>query len=226
MRRPAERLTCPEDIQRDLTDIFGVNHFGDPMFRIIWGMTETQVQLTVNHTYDDVLVGANQPCWILQRWEPPEVFGTPDFFYLINRDDETGMVMMEYPDFGKYKDLVSFQSRHYDAKTHELKISTIELDWTLIDAAVPLMLKSLEMSDLERQAALEEQQAYENALIVNEIADRLHDDLPTFYGPTSHAQISNRTALIDRKKAEIERMWRLMDLRRAPARGFYQGKPN
>jgi len=226
VRRPSERLECPEDFQQHLTDLFGVNRFGEPLFRIIWGQTETQVQLTVDGKYDRVLLGHNQPCWILQRWEPPEVFGTPDHYYFLNRDPESGDVMMEYPEFGNYTDLVTFQSKNYDAATKELYIETVTLDWSIIEHAFPLIFQTLEMSAMEIESAREQQEAYENSLAVERIADRLYDELPSFYGPTSHAQIANRTALIDRKMAEIEQEWRKHKLRLPPARGFYQGKPN
>lgn len=219
--RLAERIECPPDFQQYLTDIFGVNRFGDPLFRFVWGQTETEHWLSPRGTYEDKLVGHNQPCWIPQMWEGPEVFGTPDFFYMVNRDEETGMPLMEYPELGRYKELVTFLFRNYDAKTQELRIETIELDWPIIDRAMPLMIQALDLSEAQKELAREQQEAWENMKLVEEIADRMSDDLPAFYGPVSYAGQQNRTALIDRKKEEIERKWRELGGHR-PQRGFFQ----
>jgi len=44
----AERLTCPPEFQSCLTDIFGVNVFGEPNFKILWGQTETYDYATLS----------------------------------------------------------------------------------------------------------------------------------------------------------------------------------
>ena len=206
--RLSERIECPPDFQRHVTDLFGVNRFGDPIFRFVWGMTETENRLTIRGTYEPQLIGHNQPCWILQMWQPPELFGTPDFFYFANRDPASGLPLMEYPEFGRYGDLATFLFRNYDAKTHELRIETIQLDFAIIDRAMPLMIQALEMTESQKELAREQQEAWENAQLVQQIAERLHDDLPTFYGPVSYANQGNRTALIEpeegRNRAEVE----------------------
>jgi hypothetical protein len=221
--RLSERIECPPDFQQYITDIFGVNRFGGPLFRFIWGQSETEHRLTIHGTYEPKLIGHNQPCWILQMWEGPEIFGTPDYFYYANRDQETGLPLMEYPEFGRYQDLATFLFRNFDAKTKDLRIETITLDWVIIDRAMPLMIQALDMSEYHKQLAREQQEAWENMKLVEQIADRLHDDLPTFYGPVSYAGQRNRTALIDRKRAEIERKWKQMGAgKRQPQRGFFQ----
>lgn len=202
-----------------------MNCFGEPLFRIIWGQTET-MQVASEYGYEHKLIGHNQPCWILQKWMPPEAYGTPDTYYALTADQLTGLPLLgEYPEFGRYETLVTFSSKRYDPMTNELIIDTIPLDWEIIERAIPALLASQEMTYWEVRAAQEAEEAYENACVVSEISDRLHDQLPTFYGPTSHAQIGNRTALIDRKMAQIDREWRkrAADLKLPPRKGFYQG---
>ena len=220
--RKSEKLTCPPEFQQHLTDIFGVNRFGDPLFRFIWGQTESEVMLNSLGYYEERLVGANSPCWILQQWHPPEEYGPPEVFYYLYTDLDCGLPVMEYPEFGRYHDLVSFLGKNYNAETKELEITTIPLDWVLIDRAIPLMIKSLELSDAMKKSISDEARIAEETAQVQLIADMLADRLPTFYGPTSYAKQDNRTALLDRKKAEIEQEWKRRNLREQPMRGFWQ----
>lgn len=222
MARLTERLECPPEFQRHLADIFGVNRFGEPLFRFIWGQTETETMLTPQGYYEPILLGHNQPCWILQQWDAPELYGPPEVFYYLNTDLDTGLPVMAYPEFGRYRDVITFMSKRYIPATKQLVIETIPLDWMLIDRAIPLLIKSLEMSGALKESMRAQQEETEEAAKVEEIADRLDDALPSFYGPVSHAQIGNRTALIDRKMAQIEQQWKRFNLRKRPMKGFFQ----
>lgn len=220
MQRTSDRVECPPEFQRHLTDIFGVNRFGDPLFRFIWGMTETEIMLTPFGTYEERLIGNNKPCWILQQWEPAEAYGTPELFYYLNTDLDSGLPVMMYPEFGRYKDFMTFLFKEY--KHGQLNISTIDLGWVIIDRAIPLMIKSLEMSGALLKAQQEEYERIEEQAVVTKIADRMADALPSFYGPTSYAVQQIRQGKLDRKMEEIEKEWRKHNLRKQPMRGFFQ----
>ena len=205
-----------------------MNRFGAPNFRMVWGQTETY-EAASQYGYVQKLKGNNDPCWMLLKWTAPEMYGTPEVYYALTADAETGLAMLgEYPEFGRYEVLTKFIRREYNSDTQELEIHTIPLDWKLIESLIPVMLASQEMTYWEQRAMIEQEEAEENARQVDMIASRLYDDLPAFYGPTSHAARINKTALIDRKKEQIEREWtrRLKYLRQQPRRGFYQGAPN
>lgn len=223
--RASEHIECSPDFAQDIADLFGVNYLGEPMFRFIWGQTETEVQLTPQGNYEERFIGHNQPCWILQMWEPAETYGPPEVFYYLNTDTDYGLPVMAYPEFGRYKEISTFLFKQYDPTTQQLNLSTITLDWATLDRLVPLLLASLSMSIEMIRARLEEIEAEEETAKVQEIADRLDNELPNFYGPVSYAGQANRTALIDRKMAEIENIWRKHNLRRPPMRGLFQ-KPN
>ena len=225
MRRLAERLECPEGVTRFLTDVFGVNRFGEPLFRIIWGQTET-MQVAGRWGYEDKLIGHNQPCWILQRWMPPELYGTPEMYYTLTADPGTGLAMLgEYPEQGRYETIVMLQEKRYDSSTGQLIIETIPLNEEIVERLMYVCIAAQEMTAWERKAAQDAQEAYDNTQAVAKISDRLFDSLPSFYGPTSYANMRNRTSLIDRKASEIEQQWKQMNLRRQPVRGMFQ-KPN
>jgi len=208
-----------------MADLFGVNYLGEPMFRFIWGQTETEIQLNAEGFYEERSLGHNQPCWILQMWEPAETYGPPEVFYALNTDVDTGLPVMAYPEFGRYKEICTFLFKKYDPSTGKLDLSTVTLDWALLDRLLPVMMFSLEMSEELKRSKLADAQAEEENAKVQEIADRLSDLLPSFYGPVSYEAQRNRTSLIDRKMAEIESIWRKHNLKRPPMRGLFQ-KPN
>jgi hypothetical protein len=220
-----EAIECPAEFQDYLKDIFGVNHFGDALVRIIWGQTETWICLSAAGGYEERYIGHGQPCWIIQRWRAPEIFGTPEAYFQLMGDPETGCGLIgEYPQFGMYETVTPLMHREYNTRTQELEIRTVPLDWELIEKAIPLLEQAEAMSEAERQEALAAAERAENARIVQQIADRLYDELPSFYGPTSHAQIASRTALITRKMVEVEKKWKQMGprRRRQPMRGMFQ----
>lgn len=220
----SERLECPPEFQAYLTDIFGVNEFGSPYFRIIWGQTETY-QAATAHGYEQRLIGHNQPAWIIQKWLPPDCYGMPETYYWINADYESGLCLLgEYPEFGRYETIQPLASKKYDPATNELIVETIPLDWEIIERVIPVLVASQELTYWQRKTAIEDMEAAENAQKVSEIADRLMDSLPSFYGPTSYNKQAIRTSVLDRKMFEIQQVWskHRVQERRQPRRGFHQ----
>lgn len=222
----SERLECPVEFQQHLTDLFGVNVYGDPLFKIYWGQTEA-FDVAAPGGYTQKLYGHNQPCWMIMRWRPPELFGTPDIYYALNADPETGLALMgEYPEMGTYEPLIMLMHKYFDQETNELIVKTLDLDWDLIEKVIPALEAAERMTPEEIKAAEEAIQAQENAAIVDEIERRMESALPTFYGPTSHAARLNKTSLIDQKKQVIEKEWKKREraIKRGVPRGFYQEK--
>jgi len=218
-----EEIQCPWEFQELLTSIFGVNPFGDPLFRIIWGQTETMDVASPHGTgYFKRYIGHGQPCWIIQRWRPPEIFGTPDLYYQLMADPTSGLPLAgEYPQFGMYETVTPLMTRSLNAETGELEVKTIPLDWEIIERAIPLLQKAEQMTEAERQAALDAIEAAENAAIVAKIAERLYEELPTFYGPVSHAQRRMKRGEMQQREEAIERKWKQFG-RPKPRRGFFQ----
>ena len=219
----SERIECPAEYQDYLTQLFGVNRFGKPMFKIAWGQSDAMDYATPRG-YSQMLTGHNQPCWMIQRWRPPELFGTPAIYYALNADAETGLCMLgEYPHFGLYETLVMLMRKRYDPDTHELAIDTLPLEWDLIEKVIPVLEVAERMTESERREAVKAVERAENDAMVADIEDRMLDSLPRFYDATSHASRLNKTSLLQQKKDRIERVWRGLDLRKA-RRGFYQGQ--
>jgi len=221
----AERLTCPPEFQSCLTDIFGVNVFGEPNFKILWGQTETYDYATLSGGYDKRLYGHGKPCWLIAQWMPPEKYFTPELYYFMMADPDSGLALLgEYPQFGRYEPVVTFLLERFNEETNALEIETVPLDWDILEKAMPVILAAQELTYWQLKEAQEEQERQENSAIVSQIADELYDRMPTFYGPTSYAQQRNRTPLLRQKEEEILRVWQRerVSRRRQPKRGFFQ----
>jgi hypothetical protein len=204
-----ERLECPPEFQQLLTDIFGVNDFGDPMYRIVWGQTETIRVSKPEGGYTDQTCGGGLPAWILQRWVSPDKWGSPKFFKLINRDPANGQLLFPYPEYGQYEMLRN--------------LGNAPLDYELIHSTIPFLQAFARLSDAERQAAKDRQKELDERADVEMITDRLMEALPTRYGPTSYGRGGCRTSILDKKMHEIQQVWNRVDPRKLRhQKGFAQ----
>ena len=211
--RTAERRLCPDEFQQAIDERFGLNRFGTSNFRMAWGETET-MRVAGLHGYEDRLLCGNVPCWNLMRWRPPEAFGTPDLFDIVNRDPDTGLCILgEYPYEGNYDVLQPLMAKEF--KNGRLVIDAFPLSYQILDVILPLIVAAGEMTDLELQAANALVEARENKAIVDEIADRLLDEMPTRLGPVSYGKGGCKTAAITKKMDEISRVWNRLSKNRS-----------
>lgn len=207
-----ERLECPEEFQQLLTDIFGVNVYGEPIFRIVWGQTQT-IRVSIpseSGGYEDQTVGGNLAAWLLQRWMGPEKWGMPGLFNRTNVDPANGQPLFPYPEFGQYEIM------------HNLGAG--DLDYGIINSAIPLLQEVLYMSDAQLQAAKDREKELKEKAQVEDITDRLLDSMPTRYGPTSYGRGGCKTSILDKKMHEIQQVWNRMDVNklRNPVKGMQQ----
>ena len=215
-----ERLHCPPEYQAAITKRFGLNRFNDPNFRLVWGQTETVTAAGLNG-YEERLLCSGQPCWNVLRWKAPEVYGTPETWYAQNYDEQTGLCLLgPYPEKGRYEVAVPLMRK--EVVNGNLVVEALPLNYSILDIVIPLLVQAEKISWLERKLAQEEEQKQENARIVNMIAERMDDALPSFYGPISYAGQGNRTSLIDRKVAQLEQVIRRNPAALRPRRGFVQ----
>lgn len=234
-KRIREMRYCPPEFQERLTRMFGVNKFGDPLYRFAWAQTETQKmgfsafsERGTNCGYRDKLKGSSTPCWMLLRWKDPSHYGSPDLYYANSwmDDGEEGQgfyVTAEYPWKGRYEVLYMMCSKEF--KNGELFVHALPLNHGFIDKVIPLLIESQYLTAFERQAAKQMEKEYHHRQEVNELADRMMNDLPAWYGPVSYSSQGCRTALLDRKMQEIQRKWEQLSLYGRPvfSRGMMQG---
>jgi hypothetical protein len=209
-----ERRECPPEFQERITRMFGVNQFGDPLYKITWAQDTFHVMGGPYFTtegyerigYRDRYQGSPYPAWQIMRWKSPKEYGTPGLWYAQTYLDEWDIYLLgPYPWRGRYE--ILYQLFRKEFVGNELKIIPLPLTHTLIDKIIPLMIESQHLSVLERQAAAKLAKEYEHRQAVNEIADRMMSDLPAWYGPVSFSKQGVRTNLLDRMMDRIKKRW-------------------
>ena len=205
-----ETRECPSEFQERITRMFGVNKFGDPHYRIGWaqsevmqmGFSEFKSNGQERAGYQLKYKGAPMPCWCILRWKDPSNYGSPELFYQNTYLDNSDVYFMgEYPWRGKYEILYNLCNKRFEGK--QLVIESLQLSHTLIDKIIPLLIESQYLTHAERQAAKQMARDFEHRKQVNEIADKMMNDLPAWYGPVSYAHQGCRTSLLDRKMQQI-----------------------
>lgn len=210
----AETRECPAEFQDRLTTMFGVNEFGGPHFKIVWGQSEFHRMGNVwsdkhgneRKGYRERYLCHGMPCWVILRWKSPSQYGSPEAFYMNTFDSSSGMYILgEYPWRGRYEIMQSLHRKEF--KNGKLIIEHFPLSHFLIDTLIPLMLKAQNLTLEEQRAAQKFVKEQEEKKQTEEIAERLMDALPSFYGPVSFSRQGIHTSLIDRKMEAIQRTW-------------------
>jgi hypothetical protein len=113
-----ETYETPENIERILTLAGGKNRFGEPMYRAVWGwnrlawiggkfedrgangeLLRERIELRREPKYPNV----NR--WHIEKWLPPEAYGTPKTWYGQTQSWKEGNVatLGPYPERGDYE---------------------------------------------------------------------------------------------------------------------------
>jgi hypothetical protein len=160
---------------------YGTNLYGDPLFRIVWSETRTHLsggQWTEysdkesKHLLREVAEYRRVPTygslqrWVLEKWCPPEMYGSPELWELENRDEKTGLLILgPFPNSGEYEHVHTF----------EVGGQYVPLVPATIEAICYLVEKSREFSFRQKKAALEAQQEREDRTFKSRQDDILRD---------------------------------------------------
>lgn len=219
-----EQIECPSDFAEGLADLGGYNYFGEPIFRLVWKQSLTEINPSpYGHHYTEDWAGFRDPCWVLQKWMPPEAFGTPELYYSVLNDGIFNRAMSApYPEFGRYETVCEFRSTRIE--NDSLVVETIPLTWDVLLALTALLQSAVVMTQAELAAAKQAEHELREQEKLDRMTDELFDSLPEHYGPTSSAGHPNKTALIDRETAKIEQKWKRLApvLKGRFPRGFFQ----
>jgi hypothetical protein len=188
-----ERLECPPEFNQLLEDIFGVDDFGEPLYRVVWGQTQTLRVSKPEGGYTDQTVGGGLASWLLQRKVHPAKWGGPKLFKLVNKDPANGQTLFPYPEYGQYETIQN--------------IGNAPLDYELIHATVPFLEAISKLSQMQLDAWKERKRVADEQADVEMITDRLMDALPTRYGPTSYGRGGCRTSILDKRMDVIQQVW-------------------
>jgi hypothetical protein len=232
-----EQLQCPPEYQDRITRMFGINQFGEPNFKIVWGQSQF-IRLGNKYKtkdgdewigYRDAYQCHKMPCWVIMRWKQPESYGSPEFYFMnswmstgrtavtthggdyrVYDDVREGFyVTGDYPWTGRYEIVQPLMHKEFVRENGQdkLVIEHMELSHILIDAIIPMILAYQELSLEEREAARDLVRREEEKKRTEEIADRMADAMPVYWNPVSYSHQGCRTALIDRKMEMIQKAW-------------------
>lgn len=158
-----ERRVCPKEFQARLTRAVGTNQYGEPLWKIVWGQTETftaggYFQPDKFLGYRQLMSsngspsGAGEPCWMVMEWRPAEKYGSPAMYYYENRDEFTGLQTLgEYPYRGRYE--VAFKLTSAELRNGRMEVLHYQLDGFILDWLCPLLALASKMSHKERMDA-------------------------------------------------------------------------
>lgn len=169
------RRSCPEWFQRRLTSIGGTTPNGDPVFKLVWGESETMRDggyfLRDGYLgYRDVPAIGGESCWALMMWEPASKQGTPYRWYKDNTDEVTGLVTLgQYPHHGHYRVIKKFV--HRELVNGEWITTRMEPTHFILDVMVPLIGFWNKLSNVERLAIIKEEEARDEAEADRILAD-------------------------------------------------------
>jgi hypothetical protein len=87
---------------------FGCNPYGDLQFRVIWGPSRTRIiggywDDTGKSEYRRVPKYGLDPKWILERWRPPTIYGTPEMWDLQTSTPEGFYAIGPFPAHGEFE---------------------------------------------------------------------------------------------------------------------------
>ena len=209
-----ETRECPPEIQDRITRNLGINHFGTPNFKIMWNQSEFirigDVWMGKDGNerigYRDIYKGSGQPCWVIMKWYPPEHYGSPETYYDKSFDPHTKLYFVaEYPWEGRYEIIQPLISKEFiDGK---LIIDHFPLTHYLIDVLLPMMEAHQRLTLEERQAAEQFAKQMEEKKKLEELADKMHENMPKWMNPVSYHGQRCRTSIIDQKCHQIQKQW-------------------
>ena len=217
-----EYVECPPEYQAYLTDTLGVNIFGDPLFRIVWGQNEILTYATPQGYQEMPKSGVE--CWVIEQWKGPWCFGTPSLYYSEMLDPETGTTFLgEYPEFGFYTPIIKLQAKRFLKDENRLEIKPLILELAFMERLADTLKKALAMTEEEAKlamAAIEERKRQDQVL---EITDRLADSHLEHWGPKSYTGQRNRNGFLAQRMEAIEREWIRQGFHlKKPPTGFFQ----
>lgn len=108
-----EILKCPPEIAARLLSVGGINRFGGPMYRVVWGFDRIVKLHGAWGLHGDLGVQTREEPkylpgdrWHLEQWRPPEDYGTPEEWRKAGEEwngPELVNTAGEYPSRGEYE---------------------------------------------------------------------------------------------------------------------------
>lgn len=213
---------CPQEFQDRLNEVGGMNRYDEPNFIIRWaqgGEDECYYRaggawhiegLPSRVGYRDLLVGGGTPSWMLMQWQAPELYGTPEMYYMQNKDEETNLQTLgSYPYSGRY--VLLYNLRWTERRGNKLHFEAMPLNSLLLNTIVPIIMAAKDIGWEKTQAAMKDMEIKANEKDLNTIEDVMRTNAVPFHGQAvSYGTQGCRTSLIDKKIESMQRNWNKM----------------
>jgi len=184
-----ETHEAPESVQRRLTLAGGVNRFGEPNYRAVWGWNRLtwiggkwEDRDAAGNLVREVIQLRQVPKyhafsrWHIERWVPPEVYGSPEQWYARTLEVEGGYsipALGPYPARGEYEHCFKLQGPRGEF---------VQLTPTAAEYVAGLIEASRKFTSREKRAALDRRESAA-ALEFDAWAYNVLDDaVPAFHG--------------------------------------------
>lgn len=204
-----QRLTqCPAEYQERVTHVGGINRYGEPNFKIVWG--EAHVSRAGGYWeqegftgYRDVYLN-DTPCWLLLEWHDPVEYGSPTLWYMDNYDEATGLQTLgEFPYKGKYE--VLFILRDHELRDGKLVLDPMPLNGMLIDSIIPLMMIGKHLTHAQRDQAIKARRATEEEEQLRVMTDARMDAQLAFGGASFRGRHGANSDMIAKREDVLRR---------------------
>jgi hypothetical protein len=183
-----ETHETPESVARKLELAGGRNRFGEPNYRAVWGwnrltwiggkfedrdehgaLLRERIELRKEPKYPAV----NR--WHIERWVPPEVYGSPRTWYAQTNEIAGGQnipALGPYPSRGEYEHCFTLETP---------KGEFVQLTPTIAEHIARAIEYSRCAPRAQKRARLYEQQAHEDRAYEDWAFDLLDDSTPAFH---------------------------------------------
>lgn len=183
-------MKTPLNIEERVTNAGGLNRFGEPLYRIIWGFERivpiigfwfTGFDWMGNPVQSDVPETRMEPKyepadrWHLEMWRPPEEYGTPETWRQQGLEVYGGYTCDtagEFPSRGDYELVLTFDSNG----------TSIPLTPTTAEWIIQLLRASIDLTFQQRQRAIEQRELRKSKSRVNRMAGEMRDKMKPFAG--------------------------------------------
>jgi len=215
MKHDEERIEhheCPEDVKRWLALAGGVNRYGEPRFRVVWGYDRI-VPITGNwENWEEEIVPDLHPmarpgatrkiirlissivetrhvpkylpgnCWFLECWRPPQEYGTPESWRKLGEEVWNGQTVDTAGPFPERGEYELVMPLTHNGLYNG---TPIPLNGMTVMMIVEMIRKSKEdFTPAQRKAAIEQAAAYKDKEFVRVTVDRLKSGCRPFLGET------------------------------------------
>jgi len=186
-----ERHETPESVARRLANAGGLNRYGEANYRVVWGWNRLgwiggkfedrdehgeMVREVVELRREPKYAAVNR--WHVERWVPPEAYGSPREWYAQTMERAQGRnvpALGPYPERGEYEHCFTIQG---------LNGEFVQLTPTIVEHVARAIEWSRRMPKAKGRGRLYEREAREDRAYEAWANDVLDDGMPALHGQT------------------------------------------